>query len=42
MLYIVGCSNESGEFIETITIDGEDFLVGADFYNENEILKKNL
>ena len=42
MLYIVGHSNESGECVETIKIDGEEFLIGADFYNENEILKKNL
>lgn len=42
MLYIVGHSDVSGECVETIKIDGEEFLIGADFYNENEILKKNL
>ena len=42
MLYIIASSQDAGEYIETIKIDGEEFLIGSDFYNENEILKSNL
>ena len=42
IVYIGTQSELGGEFIETLTIDGEEFLVGADFYEENESLYVNL
>ena len=42
IVYIGTQSELGGEFVETITIDGEEFLVGADFYEENEPLYVNL
>lgn len=35
-------SEEAGQFKATFTIDGEEFAVGADFYNEDERLADNL
>lgn len=42
MLYILGKSPEAGEYRETLTIGGEEFMIGADFYNEREELSINL
>ena len=42
MLYIVANSDIAGEFQDIIKIENEEFLIGADFYNENELLKSNL
>lgn len=42
MIYVLASSQDAGQFQEPLVIDGEEFLVGADFYNENELLKSNL
>lgn len=42
IVYIGAQSELGGEFVDTLTIDGEEFLVGADFYEENESLYVNL
>ena len=42
MIYVLGMSQEGGEFRESLFIDDEEFTVGADFYNESESLSINL
>ncbi len=42
IIYISACSNECGEFHESLYIDGEEFELGADFYTENESMYINL
>jgi hypothetical protein len=42
IVYIGAQSELGGEFVDTLTIDGEEFSVGADFYEENESLYVNL
>lgn len=42
IIYILTQSLESGEVIDTFSIDDEEYFIGADFYNINEILKSNL
>lgn len=42
MLYIVAKTDNFGEFIEDIYIDGVPYTIGADFYDENESLYINL
>lgn len=42
MLYILGFSSESGEFIDEFTIEENTYKIGADFYDQNEILTTNL
>lgn len=42
MIYVLASSQDAGQFQEPLVIDGEEFLIGADFYNENELLKSNL
>lgn len=39
---LISKSDTEGEYIETLTINSESFLVGAEFYGENEFLKINL
>lgn len=41
-IYIVGCANEPGEFIESITINDEPLRIGMEVYGENELLRINL
>lgn len=40
-IYVVGCAEEPGEFIDYITIDDEKVYLGMEVYGENEILKIN-
>lgn len=42
LLYIIGFSSESGEFIDEFTIEENTYKIGADFYDQNEVLKVNL
>ena len=42
IIYLSACSNENGEFHESLYIDNEEFEVGADFYVENESMYINL
>ena len=42
VIYILASSNITGEFISTFSINGVDYNIGADFYNENESLYINL
>lgn len=41
-LIIICRADVEGEFIETFTINGQPFKIGAEFYGENEALKINL
>ena len=41
-IYIKASSDNIGEFVEDIYIDGNVYNIGADFYNENESLYINL
>lgn len=42
LFYITASSKTEGEWIEKITINGTEYKIGADFYNENESLYVNL
>ena len=42
LIYFTANSKTSGEYIELFKIDEEEYLVGADFYEENESLYINL
>lgn len=43
MLYIIACSQDTGEFIDDIEISGHGYIsVGVDVYSINEILQSNL
>ena len=42
IIYLSACSNENGEFHESLYIDNEEFEIGADFYVENESMYINL
>lgn len=41
MIYMICKSDTAGEYIETFHIDNDSYLVGADFYDENESLYIN-
>lgn len=42
MIYIYGSTNVAGEYIQHLIIDGDNYLIGADFYDEEESLCINL
>lgn len=39
---IIACGKYTGEVTDTVNINGEEFLIGADFDNENDALSVNL
>ena len=41
-IYLVGCAEEPGEFIDEVTINGQPLKVGMEVYGENELLRLNL
>lgn len=42
MVYVLCGSDQEGEYIDNLTINGSEYMVGADFYTENEPLYINL
>lgn len=42
MIYLIGSTSHPGEYTESLFIGGDEFLIGADFYAENESLYINL
>ena len=42
MIYIMANADQAGEYLESITIDGDTYTIGADFYDADESLYINL
>ena len=42
MIYILGNAKYAGSYQESVFIDGNEFIIGADFYDSNESLYVNL
>lgn len=42
MVYVMGQAEQAGEYIEKLYIDDEEYVIGADFYQEEESLYINL
>lgn len=42
MIYILGVAKQAGSYQESIFIDDDEFIIGADFYDSNESLYVNL
>ena len=41
IIYIIASSSTAAEYVDKFTINGEEFFIGADFYQGNETLKIN-
>lgn len=42
MLYVLGSSPDAGQYTDSLYIGDTEYLIGADFYAENELLRANL
>ena len=42
VLYIAAATDTAGECVETLSLNDQEFYIGADFYNLNELLECNL